>query len=91
VHHIRRAKRFVYIENQYFLGSCFMWAEGRDVGANHTIQAELTEKICAKIRAKERFVAYVTTPMYPEGVPSAGALYACAAVLSTGAARTRRR
>jgi len=25
IHHIRRAKHFIYIENQYFLGSCHMW------------------------------------------------------------------
>lgn len=25
VHLIRRAEKFVYIENQYFLGSCYMW------------------------------------------------------------------
>ena len=71
---MRRAERFIYIENQYFYGSCYMWAEAQDCGCNHTIQAEITEKICRKIARGERFVAYITTPMYPEGSPTDGAL-----------------
>ena len=73
VHHIRRAQHFVYIENQYFLGSCFEWADSKDVGCSHTVCAELTQKICAKIRARERFTAYVVQPMFPEGDPYSGA------------------
>lgn len=75
VHHIRRAQHFVYIENQYFLGSCFEWAASKDVGCSHTVCAELTQKICAKIRAGERFTAYVVQPMFPEGDPYAGAAH----------------
>jgi hypothetical protein len=73
VHHIRRAKHFVYVENQYFLGSCYEWEKCRDVGCHHTVCAELTEKICSKIRAREPFAAYIVQPMFPEGDPYAGA------------------
>ena len=73
IHHIRRSERFVYIENQYFFGSCFMWSEAKDCGCNHTVPAELVRKIIEKIRHKQRFCVYITTPMYPEGVPASGA------------------
>jgi len=32
VHAIRRAKRHIYIENQYFLGSSHAWIEDKGVG-----------------------------------------------------------
>lgn len=32
VHAIRRAKRHIYIENQYFLGSSHAWLEDKGVG-----------------------------------------------------------
>lgn len=32
VHAIRRAQRFIYIENQYFLGSSHAWIEDKGVG-----------------------------------------------------------
>ena len=32
VHAIRRAKRHIYIENQYFLGSSHAWIQDRGVG-----------------------------------------------------------
>ena len=74
IHHIRRARNFIYIENQYFLGSCYMWPEAQDVGCHHAVCAELVQKIVQKIRAGERFAAYIVQPMFPEGDPYAGAL-----------------
>ncbi len=77
VHAIRRAKSFIYIENQYFLGSSHMWSHdsGQRGGfANHLVAIELAEKICAKIRANERFAVYVVVPMFPEGAPDSGAV-----------------
>jgi len=32
---IRRAHHFIYIENQYFLGSSHVWAQDRHAGAFH--------------------------------------------------------
>ena len=34
VHAIRRAKRHIYIENQYFLGSSHAWIEDKGVGTH---------------------------------------------------------
>lgn len=77
VHAIRRAKHFIYIENQYFLGSSHLWNEDnghRGSFSDHIVAIELAEKICAKIRAGERFVAYVVVPLYPEGPPDSAAV-----------------
>lgn len=77
IHAIRRAKSHIYIENQYFLGSSHMWdpETGERGGfATHLVAIELAEKICAKIRAGERFAAYVVVPMYPEGPPDSAAV-----------------
>ncbi|GLJ47212.1 hypothetical protein SUGI_0996540 [Cryptomeria japonica] len=66
---IRRAKNFIFIENQYFLGSSASWAKDQDCGCLHLVPIELALKIVSKIRAKERFAVYVVTPMWPEGFP----------------------
>lgn len=78
---IRRAKDFIYIENQYFLGSSFGWApdEGikiEDVGALHLIPKELSLKIASKIEAGEKFTVYIVVPMWPEGMPESGSVQA---------------
>ena len=73
---IRRAKNFIYIENQYFLGSSFNWKQDQDTGADHLIPAELARKITSKIAHGERFCVYVVTPMWPEGVPDSGTVQA---------------
>ncbi|XP_038904877.1 phospholipase D beta 1-like [Benincasa hispida] len=67
---IRAAQRFIYIENQYFLGSSYNWSAHKDLGANNLIPMEIALKIVEKIKAKERFSAYVVIPMWPEGVPT---------------------
>ncbi|KAK9683588.1 hypothetical protein RND81_10G151400 [Saponaria officinalis] len=80
VNAIRRAKNFIYIENQYFIGSSYGWKpedkDGslpeEDVGALHLIPKELSLKIVSKIMAGERFSVYVVIPMWPEGVPESG-------------------
>lgn len=67
---IRAAQHFIYIENQYFLGSSYNWDSHKDIGANNLIPMEIALKIANKIRANERFSAYILIPMWPEGVPS---------------------
>ncbi|KAK6920216.1 C2 domain [Dillenia turbinata] len=67
---IRAAQHFIYIENQYFLGSSFNWSTNKDLGANNLIPMEIALKIAEKIRANERFAAYIVIPMWPEGVPT---------------------
>ncbi|CAO2142433.1 unnamed protein product [Urochloa humidicola] len=74
IHAIRRAKRFIYIENQYFLGSSFGWKPDdvtpENINALHLIPRELSLKIMSKIEAGEPFAVYVVVPMWPEGDPS---------------------
>ncbi|KAK7310995.1 hypothetical protein RJT34_08831 [Clitoria ternatea] len=70
IHAIRSAQHFIYIENQYFVGSSFAWPSYKEAGADNLIPIELALKIVSKIRSKERFAVYVVIPMWPEGVPS---------------------
>ncbi|RLN19374.1 phospholipase D beta 1-like [Panicum miliaceum] len=70
VNAIRGAQRFIYIENQYFLGSSFNWDSNKDIGANNLIPIEIALKIANKIYANERFSAYIIIPMWPEGNPT---------------------
>ncbi|XP_068652263.1 phospholipase D alpha 4-like [Aristolochia californica] len=66
---IRRAERFIYIENQYFLGGCQLWEKDQRSGCSNLIPVEIVLKIVDKIRSKERFSVFVVIPMWPEGVP----------------------
>ncbi|XP_049350881.1 phospholipase D beta 1-like [Solanum verrucosum] len=70
---IRAAQHFIYIENQYFIGSSYNWTQHKDVGANNLIPMEIALKIAEKIRAHERFAAYIVLPMWPEGNPTGAA------------------
>ncbi|CAN6294523.1 unnamed protein product [Urochloa humidicola] len=73
VHAIRSAQHFIYIENQYFIGSSFNWDSNKDLGANNLIPIEIALKIANKIKANERFSAYIVVPMWPEGNPTGAA------------------
>ncbi|XWS20423.1 hypothetical protein CRYUN_Cryun31cG0099900 [Craigia yunnanensis] len=77
---IRRAKNYIYIENQYFLGSSFGWSpddiKPEDINALHLIPKELSLKIVSKIDAGERFTVYVVVPMWPEGIPESASVQA---------------
>ncbi|KAF5732990.1 Phospholipase D beta 1 isoform 1 [Tripterygium wilfordii] len=70
---IRAAQHFIYIENQYFIGSSYNWSSYKDLGANNLIPMEIALKIAEKIRANERFAAYIVVPMWPEGAPTGAA------------------
>ncbi|KAL6547983.1 hypothetical protein OROHE_009688 [Orobanche hederae] len=56
---IRAAQHFIYIENQYFLGSSYNWANYKDLGANNLLPMEIALKIVSKIRVRERFSVYI--------------------------------
>ncbi|XP_076956614.1 phospholipase D alpha 1-like [Bidens hawaiensis] len=76
---IRRAKNFIYIENQYFIGSSYDWKTTNefkieDIGALNLIPKELSLKIVSKIQANERFSVYIVIPMWPEGIPESGSV-----------------
>ncbi|GFY92407.1 phospholipase D beta 1 [Actinidia rufa] len=70
---IRAAQHFIYIENQYFIGSSYNWSSYKDVGANNLIPMEIALKIAEKIKAHERFAVYIVVPMWPEGNPTGAA------------------
>ncbi|XP_020083601.1 phospholipase D delta-like isoform X1 [Ananas comosus] len=68
---IRSAQRFIYIENQYFIGSSYGWPNyANPDGAGNLIPMELALKIAQKIEERERFAVYIVIPMWPEGAPS---------------------
>ncbi|MCO5557357.1 hypothetical protein L7F22_010920 [Adiantum nelumboides] len=71
---IRRAQHFIYMENQYFVGSAAGWSAHKDAGALQLIPMELTMKIVKKIEAGERFAVYVVVPMWPEGIPESSSV-----------------
>lgn len=71
IHHIRRAKRFIYIENQYFLGSCFSWKIPETTKCPHLVPMELVARIERAIENGENFRVYITVPLHPEGDPAA--------------------
>ncbi|KAL6972727.1 Phospholipase D alpha 4 [Sarracenia purpurea var. burkii] len=66
---IRRAERFLYIENQYFIGGCHLWEKDQHCGCRNLIPIEIALKVASKIKVKERFAVYIVIPMWPEGVP----------------------
>ncbi|GJT39177.1 phospholipase D delta [Tanacetum coccineum] len=59
---IRSTQHFIYIENQYFIGSSYAWSY-ENAGADNLIPMELAQKIASKIKNKERFAVYVVIPM----------------------------
>jgi phospholipase D1/2 len=70
VQQIRNAKNFIYMENQYFLGSAFSWADKSETLAHHIIPMEITVRITEKMRLGEDFKVYILIPMFPEGDPT---------------------
>eukprot|EP00170_Pyropia_yezoensis_P004259 contig_17468_g4270 len=68
---IRGARRFVYIENQYFMGSSHAWRPHPSGAVDQLVPMELALKIAHKVRARESFSAYVVIPLQPEGTQAA--------------------
>ena len=62
-----QAEHYIYIENQYFLGSSHCWEADRHAGATHLVPIEIALKIVSKINDGERFMAYIVIPLFPEG------------------------
>ena len=70
IQQIRKAEHFIYIENQYFMGSSYAWKRERETLTKHTVPREIVSKIIEKMEGGERFICYVTIPMFPEGDPT---------------------
>lgn len=66
---IEESKRFIYIENQYFLGSAQYWSECRETPAWHMVPYALCRRICRAIQESQPFSAYLLIPLFPEGIP----------------------
>ncbi|KAH7287656.1 hypothetical protein KP509_32G068000 [Ceratopteris richardii] len=71
---IRRARNFVYMENQYFIGGGTGWSTHNNAGAIQLVPTELMMKIVRKIEQGERFSAFIVVPMWPEGAPNSGSV-----------------
>eukprot|EP00561_Arcocellulus_cornucervis_P013843 CAMPEP_0185800912 /NCGR_PEP_ID=MMETSP1322-20130828/1139_1 /TAXON_ID=265543 /ORGANISM="Minutocellus polymorphus, Strain RCC2270" /LENGTH=815 /DNA_ID=CAMNT_0028496577 /DNA_START=50 /DNA_END=2497 /DNA_ORIENTATION=+ len=74
IHHIRRAKRYIYIENQYFLGSCHSWLVHETLKAPNTVPIELCARVEKAIDNDEEFKVYICIPLHPEGEPTSAAV-----------------
>ncbi|XP_020080752.1 phospholipase D delta-like isoform X1 [Ananas comosus] len=71
---IRSAQHFIYIENQYFIGSSYGWPSYKNAGADNLVPMELALKVASKIRAGEQFAVYVVIPLWPEGIPTSSSV-----------------
>ncbi|KAE8657489.1 hypothetical protein F3Y22_tig00116994pilonHSYRG00040 [Hibiscus syriacus] len=69
---IIRADRFIYIENQYFIGGCHLWDKDKNSGGRNLVPVEIALKVESKVKRKERFAVYV---VIPEGSPEMDDLY----------------
>jgi len=67
---IRTAKRFIYMENQYFMGSCKHWNVEKNSGCANDVPYELASRICSSIAEGKVFTVFIVLPMFPEGLPS---------------------
>ncbi|KAF2350641.1 Phospholipase D/Transphosphatidylase [Trinorchestia longiramus] len=73
VHHIRRSNRFIFIENQYFLGSSHGWLI-QEAKCTHLVPVEIVTRITRAIDEGEDYRAYILVPIHPEGDPGSGAV-----------------
>ncbi|CAL5432522.1 unnamed protein product [Camellia sinensis] len=60
---------FIKVDMEEIMVECLMNFRG----ANNLIPMEIALKIAEKIRARERFAAYIVIPMWPEGNPTGAA------------------
>ncbi len=67
---IRNARRYLYFENQYWIGSSYIWSQDQKAGATNIIPAEIVARIVRAIKAGDPFHVYVCIPMFPEGPPA---------------------
>lgn len=66
---INKAKRFIYIETQYFIGSGRRWLNGKRDTVKNQVPETILNKIIERIKANKPFHAYIVVPMFPEGNP----------------------
>ncbi|GBG74480.1 hypothetical protein CBR_g18890 [Chara braunii] len=69
VHTIRQARRFLYIEQQYLIGSSYAWsgASKRERGgAGNLVPMEIALRIARAIDEGEFFLVYILIPLNPQ-------------------------
>lgn len=65
---IEQAERFIYIENQYLIGSGLVW-QGERSKVSNDVPRRIVKKILAQAKAGKPFHVYIVKPMFPEGNP----------------------
>lgn len=63
---IRKAERFIYIENQYFIGGGH---QHENNAFGNVIPDAIVNKILEKHKKRESFHVFIVTPLFPEGGP----------------------
>lgn len=66
---IGQAEKFIYIENQYLIGSGPNWQHPRNDFPND-IPQRIVDKILERHAANKPFHVYIVMPMFPEGAPN---------------------
>lgn len=71
---INNADKFIYIENQYFIGGSYLWLppvfkRTRLHGAPNSIPVLLADRIIHKAMERESFKVYIIMPLIPDGKP----------------------
>jgi phospholipase D1/2 len=67
-HAIDQAEKFIYIENQYLIGSGLVW-QGEKRKLTNDVPKHIVDKILVQAKAGKPFHVYVVKPMFPEGDP----------------------
>eukprot|EP00915_Cephaloidophora_sp_WS-2016_P007919 GHVH01010949.1.p1 GENE.GHVH01010949.1~~GHVH01010949.1.p1 ORF type:complete len:606 (+),score=88.45 GHVH01010949.1:960-2777(+) len=74
IYQISRAKRFIYFENQYWVGSSFSWLDCKKAPSHHRIPDTVVRTICERIDEGKDFHVYINIPLFPEGLPGDAAV-----------------
>eukprot|EP01088_Endostelium_zonatum_P000453 TRINITY_DN1071_c0_g1_i2.p1 TRINITY_DN1071_c0_g1~~TRINITY_DN1071_c0_g1_i2.p1 ORF type:complete len:769 (+),score=153.60 TRINITY_DN1071_c0_g1_i2:129-2435(+) len=62
---IGKAKKFIYIENQFFCGSSEWWNKPH-YGCTNSVPIAIVDTICEKIRRGEMMRVYIVIPLFPD-------------------------
>ena len=65
---IGQAEKFIYIENQYLIGSGRRW-QGEKSTITNDIPSYIVDRILTQAKAGKPFHVYIVKPMFPEGDP----------------------
>eukprot|EP01094_Clydonella_sp_ATCC50884_P001689 TRINITY_DN11272_c0_g1_i1.p1 TRINITY_DN11272_c0_g1~~TRINITY_DN11272_c0_g1_i1.p1 ORF type:complete len:858 (+),score=201.24 TRINITY_DN11272_c0_g1_i1:2121-4694(+) len=68
---IKKAQRFIYIEQQYLISSSHLWEQADDKAKNGIAEA-LVRRVCERIDEGAPFHVFVVIPLYPETQWEAG-------------------